>query len=121
MIQTSQRMCAAQGPSSLRFNLHTTHITHNKHSSTDCRGNTGTTSLYGLHPYMKSKRAHLHLEHSPGGVRGSDEEIDHHPVTHVEALLDNPAGPQKHFFLTFYIIDFSHQSSLRPLATWGHE
>lgn len=25
----------------------------------------------------------------PGGVRGSDKEINHHPITHVEALLYN--------------------------------
>lgn len=25
----------------------------------------------------------LTLEHSPGGVRGSDEEINHHPVAHM--------------------------------------
>lgn len=33
----------------------------------------------------------LYFSYSPGGIRGSNEEINHHSVTHVEALLNSPA------------------------------
>lgn len=37
------------------------------------------------HPHTPSRLVCL-----PRGVGGSDEEIDHHPVTHVKTLLHRP-------------------------------
>lgn len=60
---------------------------------------------------VRSKCTHLHTEHSPGGVRGSDEEINHHPVTHVETLLYNPERAQAQIQDGF-TLDFT------PLSEW---
>lgn len=49
-----------------------------------------TTSRYTLlhthtHTHIFSRIGCL-----PWGVGGSDEEVDHHPITHVETVLDRP-------------------------------
>lgn len=45
---------------------------------------------------LKSLYAHSDLvADSPGGIGGGDEEVDGHPVTHVETLLHLPARQQR--------------------------
>lgn len=70
MSHTNQRMWAASGPSSRRFNL-------NEDRRSPPRQETFRPRLLG---------------HLPRAVRGGDEEVDDHPVAHVEALLNGPAA-----------------------------
>lgn len=78
MNQTNQRMWAASGPSSRRFNLHT------RQGSEPGRNQGRNRARTGPEPSL------------PRCVGGSDEEVDDDSVTHVEAVLHGPEHTHTH-------------------------
>lgn len=55
----------------------------------------GEVNTHCIKPAHIHARIYMNVHHSrrvylPRGVGGSDEEIDHHPVTHVETVLHGP-------------------------------